>query len=558
MLIRWSRLLLAVNILISYQPVWASSTDAVGTDYGQCYSPQANIAGPQDSAYFIENQKRLAKGDQSQCNAAEGVYQIFAEGHVESLTFTNVPEILMRHMGANKYQSVLRIDNLDPKGNGKFSGLLIKTDTGWYMIKLKPNVGLPYTSLTPKNGVMKAFEDHYEKGQKIPEEMTFHRINFNHDNTSGTNGSLKMIYDSDATIQNYLNRTSDPVSFLKRFDEHAVRIPARMYELLNDPDFDQARATRHHTKMYDLIFQKAMDIAGQDVEKALFISMLTIDLRDRGACGAIEGFRGKTIVPISIFDNELTEASVVGKRSDAAQHFFASAMLTNKFGSTMATGYSKSTKLEWGKFFGRAFRTLHWGNDPDFDEFDFDGKMLFALSPTYRMQGEDLRYKPEYDKLADKHADRLGIEFAERLKNNAAILPSSVINDPNFSNFEAQIGLPKDKSQPWILEPDEAKIKVTDVRRTSGHTEFKIEIPAGLGNSTQSSNISRRMHGTKIYSYDGIKPTQECIGTAYFNDNTIIINKSFSSKCESYGPAKDQRYILDYRGRRFVIKDNGS
>lgn len=367
-----------------------------------------------------------------------------------------------------------------------------------------------------------------------------------------------MTYDSDVTIQNYLNRTSDPINFLNRFYAHSIRIPPRMYELLNDPDFIEARTTRHYTKMYDLIFQKAMDIADQHVEKALFICMLTIEARDRGACGAIKGYRGSTIIPVSIFDNEITEASVVKNRYDAAQHFFANAMMTNKFGSNVATGYSKTTKLEWGKFLGRASRILHKGNDPDFDEFDPDGKAFFIFSPTYRIQGEDLRYRPEYDKLGDKHADRLGIEFAERLKTNTSTLPSAVINDPKFAEFESYIGLPKDKSKPWILEPDEAKIKVIDVRRTLDFIEFKIETPDGFGNSTMSSNFSRKIHGIKVYSYDGMKPTQECIETVYFGDNTVIINKDLSAKCKSYGIAKDQRYILDYRGRRYFIKDSGS
>lgn len=133
-----------LTILISYQPVWAATgTDVVGTDYGQCYTSQTNTANKQDVEDFMEKQKNLAKGDHSGCNAAEGVYNVSAEGLEEFLTFTYVREPLMQYMGANKYQSVLRIDNLDTNGNGKLSGLLINTDTGWYMMKLKSNVGLP-------------------------------------------------------------------------------------------------------------------------------------------------------------------------------------------------------------------------------------------------------------------------------------------------------------------------------------------------------------------------------------------------------------------------------
>lgn len=359
-----------------------------------------------------------------------------------------------------------------------------------------------------------------------------------------------------ATIDKFLKETDSISSFFSRLNTQEVRIPPQMYEVMHDPEFKKAKEEKTYSKMYDIIFKKALELANGDVEKALFISLISIDLRDRGLSGAIQGPRGHTIVPLGIFDNEEMKTSVIGSRYDAAQHFFGYALLAKKFGKRAALAYSSTTKTQALAHLGRFFRDRHVGIDPDFgldNGFKIDG----GLSPTSWFQGEDLRVRPDYDKKADKLYNNMGSNFGSLISKNPRALPSQVITDPKYQPLLNEIGVPQDRSNTWSVKPKEAMIegKTKYIYKNIGSMEFKsdkLNIPSA---DIENGEI------TFIPISNG-NTINDCINhknSKLFNlgEYTVLqLNFGDSKECQRFFKQNKQEMIIIHRNRRYHLTTN--
>lgn len=519
---------------------------------GENCGPNKNLLSDfSEVVRFIDKQNKLMKGNETECSVAEGFYDLNDGGQKRKVRISTVHPGHMVFLGANRYHSVLRVDDVDDNKKERFSGLLVNTDRGWFLTRLKPGVTHPYPSTHQETATIPAFEDFFLRGRSDPPGVTVHELSFDRARAVGrsSSGSLTLEYDSRGTIKRFLDQSSSPLAFLRRLNEHSIRIPPQMYDLLKDPEFIKARESRQNSKMYDLLFKQAMKLADNDVAQALFIALLSVDLRDRGPCGAIEGIRGHGLVPRSIFDNEAPEASVIGARYDAAQHFFGYAMLAQKFGAKAAQSYSNISKSEWQKSFGRFFRNLHDGGEPDFDQDDSFRPPIVA----YWYQGADLRYRPEYDKLADLHYNRLGIAFGERLMTSAESKPSEVIRDPKFKKFEFEMGLPHDRTNPWVQEPKEAEIGISSILKkpTTNEIIFLLEPPPSLNwAQVEPQKVQITTLGT-------VKEIQNCVQDFTLRPhNRMTLHLAESAECKGLYNDSNQKFLFRFKGRSYFFGTN--
>jgi len=389
---------------------------------------------------FLEAQEKAAKGYEDYCNSAAGYYRLTDSRSQRLVRFSYVERGIAVLLGPNRYRAILRYEEVDSSGNETFKGLLIETEDGWYWTRLNEGITHPYPSTTFEGGTLPAFEDYYLR-REIPQGATVERLEFTPDRTLAVSeAGTRLEYAGDITVAEYIAENGNAVNAFSLIMGPNIRIPPGMYTLLEDPGYIQAREERLYSTMYDMLFTRAFEIAKGNIEHALLISLLTVDLRDRGLCGAIRGRRGRGLVPKGIFDREVPEKSVIGNRLDAGQHFFGYALLAQYYRSEQLMAYSHISKgWEPYKYIGRFFRTLHGG---DLDT-GYDPAPMGIITETI-YKGDDLKLRPEFDKNADIHYNRLGTAFGERLGQDPSTMPSQVINDPDFDVYEAAMGLPPD------------------------------------------------------------------------------------------------------------------
>ncbi len=374
----------------------------------------------------------------------------------------------------------------------------------------------------------------------------------------------RLAYDEKATFASYNASHQSLLSLQDRLNEHGLRIPERMYELLTDPAFTAARDAKRYSEMYDRIFAKAREVTNGDVRQALLVSLLTTDLRERGPAGAIHGTRGQRLVPLSIFDNEDPTGSVIGNRYDAAQHFFGYALLAYDAGASASAIISTVSKAELARSFGRFTRNLHFGRDPDFGA----DKIVSPFGPAQYITpiDADWRLRPRYDHLADLHYNNMGIAMATALRTDPTTTPSSVINRPDWENERRAFELPADRSQPWSVTPREALIRgAVDVHAANNGTR-RVLVALNYGyKSPDDDTPVHRLNDHLTIPYDQIseltyvplldgKPRPDLVAVQHYDSYALVAG----ADTDRFVSQRDMRFLVGHRGYTYVLSTDVS
>lgn len=295
---------------------------------------------------FIREQIKRSVGDANECESASGVFT-YKKGNSpqEKIRFSYLNgDPLKLVEGYIPYvDAALIAEGVSSDSRADtFEGLLINRDGHWFFVK--PNLGPKQKFILPfkTEGL---FQSRFKNRDRLMLQIKrataalnnhldeypvngfeVQPINFDKKMIEGrgSNGTM-LSFDGRETVNDFARLNGRNIE--RWYDNHTTRIPPKMFELFDDAEFKKAHAEKKYSKVMDMIFAKAKDVMGPgQTKEALMVSLLFVDMRQRGPCGAVFGLRGKHGAPKSIYDGE-EFSELVGNRLDAAQHFFGYSMM---------------------------------------------------------------------------------------------------------------------------------------------------------------------------------------------------------------------------------------
>jgi hypothetical protein len=383
---------------------------------------------------FYDTKSRMevfSEGSEAVCFSAAGTYRFTKGDETHEYEFLNLdPEYLTKF--SDPFFKLAYEVNVD----GKSNGLLILTAKGWVMVE--PVNKEEYLTLKEPmiDRARMAVRGFVEREKNPAFKINF--VKFSPDMLTGAApGGGVFTYDSQGTIDRFVASHSK-TNYSAYLNNRTLRIPPKMYEILDDPAFRRAHAEKKYTAALDIIYRKALEVSNGDKFKAKFISLLITDVRQRGPCGAIRGKRGKSIVPQSIFDGEVGSI-LYPNRLDATQHFFGYALMRDLTGGDLSPAVSYLGKKNQYYFpkISNLFDNFHIGSNVGGDT-DGDGSRRF-FSSIYKAK-ERLKIDVERDMFYND----LGMDFGSR-----DVLPSEVINEPKLTDRKRNLGLRAPNVPEW-------------------------------------------------------------------------------------------------------------
>ncbi len=458
------------------------------------------VIQPKIDAY--EDQlRKLSYGDQERCEHAGGVFDAQNEaGEKEKLRMSYLKGDALKLMITDpSIKQALVVEGMDKnRERDSYRGLLLQTAKGWFWVKPDKSIrmDLPYKSeqdftapgrpqqsmilremANAKNALTEHLKSKTTPGFKI-ESLSFDNKMLAGSGSTGT----KLAYDGNHTILDYTSHQSTGIND-SWMQNPRIRVPPKMYELFTDPEFQAARTSRRFAEVMDRIYKKAQEVVGPNrTREALFVSLLFVDMRERGACGAVFGLRGRLGVPNSIFDGE-EPSDVVGNRLDAAQHFFGYALMRNlSLGSTsrIVSEVGKERQY-WMPQFNKYLQSFH-GSGIDAPEAGYNesygGMGNFGISePPWAYVGKE---RTRSDVEIDKFYNNLGIEFGAQVGSRPSSLPSQVLNSRANDTKKLALGLEPSTERSWqafdpYKEAPVARVLAPDQRRIVPVTQYQYD-----------------------------------------------------------------------------------
>lgn len=393
---------------------------------------------------YISKEVDATQGEFGKCTLVPGSYVLDSSIPVQ---LSYLPASILPLFANHKsYRTILRMGSIDKQGHEIFRGLLIETETGWYLTTLKEEVDYPYPSTTQESSIMQAFEDFYKR-HRNNSQVLINKIVFNNDMTVGDlEDGRKLTFDSRENIESFIAQNPMRITNSNAYlNNHTLRIPPEMYQIMHDQEFIQARQKRQYSKMMDLIYQSSLAVMGGNIRNALFVSLLMTDLRARGPCGSLYGRRGLEIVPPSLFDGEMPTL-VFKNRLDAPQHFFAYALLRSFSGGSASQIISVLSKERQRLFpkFTQFFDRFHRINEPTGVDYDIGNPIRWMIRGEYAT-AERTRIETDVDKFYNE----LGIEFWNQLSRSQTTIPSSILNSSWAEQKKVTLGLKPSNVPSW-------------------------------------------------------------------------------------------------------------
>lgn len=388
---------------------------------------------PLDS--YIAAEKSNIEGDEASCRSLSGIYQL---QYTDNSTTFNVV-ISIRNMSGDEFEEdlppmlpkeIVTLAYFEAKQGQDVHGLIVETTQGWEIIRASRRY-------TPKL-LLEKYVNSRKRNQPLPQDITSREICFDENMELASGDNLWLKYDGVATIRQFTSGMSKfkPNTIL---NNHSVRVPPEMYELLDDPDFIVARNEGRFSAMMDTIFSKAKKLMDGDLISALFVCLLVTDMRERGPCGAVHGLRGLTVVPRSLFDHEQPTFFDPSRR-DAAQHFFGYALSVLVYGPQVTSAYESLRKRI--NYYLPGFRNF------------FPGIGCHQTRRTFARVTE----RRKIDLRRDYFYDELGSKFAMALRYNPELLPSRIILSPGGADKRKMLGLSSRLDEPWMACDPNAEI----------------------------------------------------------------------------------------------------
>lgn len=408
---------------------------------------------------YYQELEHLIYGDNSSCEGLGGIYQLTAdEGITETLIATIVPRNQIWFLLRPEYKIVLQLNqyDLNEREWGKFLGLLILVEEGWFLVKVDQPGKAPYHALYLSIGTEPAFAKTLDQERKETPGVQISKVQFNRERTKGSAENLTFtlleraslaafldFYDrTSANIEPLISRDSED-SFTSAYIPFYPRVPQKITQLSMDQDYTNLLAAGDYLQATDYLFAKSRDFADGDLTIALYTSFLATYMHSRGSCGAINGLRGRGLVMPSIFSQEKFNGSVIRTRWDAPQHFFGNAFLAHFINRPVA----------WLAFSLRDLIDFH---APETKACDF------------------VRRVSEHDSETDALYDSMGRHFAKLLSRDKSALPSTAIKDKRFDEAKETLGI-QSGDEPWTMVAD-AYIVPLAVEKNSEDFSFTYKV----------------------------------------------------------------------------------
>ncbi len=423
---------------------------------------------------YVEKFNKNFQGDEVSCSSLSGIFDFtnnseVMKAKIEPVRFSDIESLtpLFDQSFNGVPKAIYEVNQLGSRGAKTKRALIVEDDSGWKIIynkggikKFKPSIsGL--SELAPADFNQQALKALALKRKGVNTDgVKIEELEFDKGMLKGASGNFSLEYKPVETINNFVKENPpSPKNLSDYIDNHSLRIPPQMYDILNDPKFIEARKNKKYSEQFDIIHEKARSLfPGQEITATL-VSMITTDLRSRGPCGAIYGKRGK-ITPRGIFDGEET-SMINGNRYDAAQHFFGYNLATTILGEklTGTLSWQRKKRQKMGPKIRNLFTSLHLGATPleegGADEFDFEH---YSKTP-----------RREVDIQRDNFFDQMGRDFNRAVKKDVTSKPSETINSSVYFSKRKKLGLCRPGSRNWKaydpeLEPYIVTTKPRDER----------------------------------------------------------------------------------------------
>lgn len=408
-----------------------------------CSTGQESFKDLGEVANYIEQLNQKIEGELGTCESLVGIYKQSIDGHPkESLRVSKfLPNELILMKGLKSYDAAFKIESLQKDGSGQFDGIAVLDRGKWKIAKVVNQNDLDVHSVYPEGRAFAAFEKFKATG-RVPHGAQIETIEFSADRAIGQGERTKLTFDDEATIKGKVADSSASRSLGLLSPNEETRVHRGMYSLLDSKDFREARDRSDNTKMVDLLWARALELMKGDKTAALYLALLSTDLRTRGPCGSFYARRGRELVPSTVFDGEKPSA-FKEHRLDALQHFFGYALLQHIEGQAVSEVVSKISKDKdyYSPRLTNLFKHLHVLRSreatKDSGGFDLITSQYFERERT----GNDIE--------VDKFYNKLGIEFGRRLSKDGNSKPSSILNDTKYNSDRRDVGLASVGARDW-------------------------------------------------------------------------------------------------------------
>lgn len=425
----------------------------------QVAAARSNYSAPTDN-------KSLQEGSTKECSYAGGIFES-TEGFRIKIDPLAGDELTVGNRKA--FKQIYKITDLK-QSDRTVSGILAQTENGWQLIdtpgSTKPRYKLtsqqpPSTkdiNIAAISRLVKELEAAGKKAVPLKDSIlksadrTFRIRTIEFDPKmlkAHLSDGTHLKFNGGATVLDFVKNSSrlNASTFLNNFD---IRVPPEMFELYDDVEYQRNLKAGEYTQVMDAIFRKAQSIAQGNRRAAFFVALKFTDLRERGPCGAVFGLRGRLGVPPSIFDGEVG-SEFKQNRLDAPQHFFGYALMADLLGSLpakLSSEYGKEQQY-WAPALAKSFQELH-GSGRDAPDAGYNA---IGANPLAGILFPGESYIPttrtRWDIENDKFYNDLGIAFGKRLKADPKLLPSAVINSPEFASRRLSLGIGRPLERNW-------------------------------------------------------------------------------------------------------------
>lgn len=469
--------------------------------------------------YFQEMNMEVY-GTSDSCEAVGGVYSLAVNNRYRKVRISFLERSFVWQVWKPEYKAILRVETLNHKNEAEFSGLLIRTSAGWTLGLLNVNNTHPYPTISFETSVGVAFNKYFQFQQDNQSGINFYPLKFNRDRTEGRSKDIELSYLDYESGKDFFELHSNPFSYdppavffnpdtqemgVNINTKYVLRVPNKMYEMQTNPEFAEAKESRKYTKMLDLMYEQSLQIARGDMGLALYFSFISSNMHARGACGAINGLRGHTIVPKSLFDNEMFEGSMIDSRQDSLQHFWALAFFSHR--------YPKSAVKKFGELRETLLESMSDSNEENV-------QCQYKLNLSKIEGDKDILYND------------IGLRFIQELEEDNSVRPSDIINSPEFDDRKMSLGIGPDSASPWVSIPSENMVS-NQVINSDGK-EITIQV-----SSFRACNFTN----PKVSLYSNVNTKLSCASAEVVANGEIKI----TNNCSESVDLASARLVLDFK-----------